>query len=99
MKLIVRRAKGLLYITGWEHTGHMLCVVNTSLSVLMTFRMCLRELCCLFGIFYCLDLISILPKNQAAPIEMVISDFFRIPKMFIAFVSLCHKSVKAKGKL
>ena len=32
------------------------------------------------------------PKNQAAPIEMGISDFFRIPKTFIAFVSLCHKS-------
>ena len=44
-------------------------------------------------------LISILPKNQAAPIEMVISDFFRILKTFIAFVSLCHKSPKAKGKL
>ena len=43
-------------------------------------------------------LISILPKNQAAPIEMVISDFFRILKTFIAFVSLCHKSPKAKGK-
>ena len=25
-------------------------------SVLMTFRVCLRELCCLFGIFYCLSL-------------------------------------------
>ena len=46
-----------------------------------------------------LVLISILPKNQAAPIEMVISDFFRILKTFIAFVSLCHKSPKAKGKL
>ena len=34
----------------------MLCIVDTSLSVLMTLRMCLRELCCLFGIFYCLDL-------------------------------------------
>ena len=44
-------------------------------------------------------LITILPKNQAASIEMVISDFFRIPKTFIAFVSLCHKSPKAKGKL
>ena len=44
-------------------------------------------------------LISILPKNQAAPIEMVISDFFRILKTFIAFVSLCHKSPKPKGKL
>ena len=43
-------------------------------------------------------LISILPKNQAAPIEMVISDFFRILKTFIAFVSLCHKSPKAKGR-
>ena len=44
-------------------------------------------------------LISTLPKNQAASIEMVISDFFRIPKTLIAFVSLCHKSPKAKGKL
>ena len=44
-------------------------------------------------------LIIILPKNQAAPIEMVISDFFRILKTFIAFVSLCHKSPKAKRKL
>ena len=44
-------------------------------------------------------LITILPKNQAAPIEMVINDLFRIPKTFIAFVSLCHKSPKAKGKL
>ena len=44
-------------------------------------------------------LISILPKNQAAPIEIVISDFFRILKTFIAFDSLCHKSPKAKGKL
>ena len=33
-------------------------------------------------------LISILSKNQAAPIEMVISDCFRIIKTFIAFVSL-----------
>ena len=47
----------------------------------------------------CILLIIILPKNQAAPIEMVISDFFRIPKTFIAFVSLCHKSQKSKGKL
>ena len=32
---------------------------------------------------------------------MVISDFFRIPKKYIACVSLCHKSPKAtsKGKL
>ena len=37
--------------TGWERTGQMLCIVDTSLSVLMTLRMCLRELC-----FYCLDL-------------------------------------------
>ena len=43
-------------ITGWERTGHMLCIVDKSLSVLMTLRMCLRERCCLFGIFYCLDL-------------------------------------------
>ena len=33
--------------TGWERTGQMLCIVDTSLSVLMTLRMCLRELCCL----------------------------------------------------
>ena len=46
-----------------------------------------------------MHLITILPKNQAAPIEMVISDFFRISKTFIAFVSLCHKSPIAKGKL
>ena len=44
-------------------------------------------------------LISILIKNQAAPIEMVINDFFRIPKTFIAFVSLCYKSPKSIGKL
>ena len=31
----------------------MLGIVDTSLSVLMTLRMCLREMCCLFGIFYC----------------------------------------------
>ena len=43
-------------LTGWELTGHMLCIVDTSLSVLMTLRMCLRELCCLFVMFYCLDL-------------------------------------------
>ena len=33
--------------TGWERTGQMLCIVDTSLSVLMSLRMCLRELCCL----------------------------------------------------
>ena len=38
-------------------------------------------------------------QQQQQPIEMVISDFFRILKTFIAFVSLCHKSPKAKGKL
>ena len=42
--------------TGWERTGHMLCIVDTSLSVSMTLRMCLRELCCLSGILYCFDL-------------------------------------------
>ena len=46
----------LIVYTGWERTGHMLCIVDTSLSVLMTLRMCLHELCCLSGIFYCLDL-------------------------------------------
>ena len=37
--------------TGWERTGQMLCIVDTSLSVLMTLRMCLREMCffLLFG--------------------------------------------------
>ena len=30
------------------------------------------------------------------PIEKVVSDLFRIPKMFGAFVSLSHKSTKAK---
>ena len=43
------------------------------------------------------DLTSTLPKNQAAPIEKVISDLFRITKMFDAFVSLWHKSPKPKG--
>ena len=37
-------------ITGWERTGQMLCIVDTSLSVLMTLRMCLRELCCVFTV-------------------------------------------------
>ena len=40
-----------------------------------------------------------LPKNQTAPIEKVISDLFRIPKMYGTFVSLCNKSLKTKGKL
>ena len=30
---------------------NMLCIVDTSLSVLMTLRMCLRELCCLFTVW------------------------------------------------
>ena len=38
-------------VTGWERTGQMLCIVDTSLSVLMTLRMCLRELCCLFTVW------------------------------------------------
>ena len=37
--------------TGWECTGQMLCIVDTSLSILMTLRMCLRELCCLFTVW------------------------------------------------
>ena len=37
--------------TGWERTGQMLCIVDTSLSVLMTLRMCLRELNCLFTVW------------------------------------------------
>ena len=37
--------------TGWERIGQMLCIVDISLSVLMTFRMCLRELCCLFTVW------------------------------------------------
>ena len=45
-----------LVMTSWERTGHVLCIVDKSLSVLMTLRMCLCELCCLFGILYCLDL-------------------------------------------
>ena len=43
-------------------------------------------------------LISTPKKNQAVPIEMVISDLFRMSKMFIAFVSLCDKSPKGRGK-
>ena len=46
----------LLNFTSWERTGHMLCIVDKSLSDLMTLRMCLCELYCLLGIFYCLDL-------------------------------------------
>ena len=38
-------------ITGWERTGQMLCIVDTSFSVLMTLRMCLRELCRLFTVW------------------------------------------------
>ena len=38
-------------ITGWERTGQMLCIVDTSLSILMTLRMCLRELCCVFTVW------------------------------------------------
>ena len=38
-------------LTGWERTGQMLCIVDTSLSVLMTLRMCLREMCCLFTVW------------------------------------------------
>ena len=37
--------------TGWERTGQMHCIVDTSLSVLMTLRMCLRELCCLLTVW------------------------------------------------
>ena len=40
-----------IVITGWERTGQMLCIVDTSLSVLMTLRMCLHELCCLFTVW------------------------------------------------
>ena len=43
-------AKTFLY-TGWKRTGQMLCIVDTSLSVLMTLRMCLSELCCLFTVW------------------------------------------------
>ena len=37
--------------TGWERTGQLLYIVDTSLSVLMTLRMCLRELSCLFTVW------------------------------------------------
>ena len=36
--------------TGWERSGQMLCIVDTSLSVLMTLRVCLPELFCLFTV-------------------------------------------------
>ena len=36
--------------TGWERTGQMLCIVDTYLSVLMTLRMSLRGMCCLFTV-------------------------------------------------
>ena len=54
-RMVVLKLSIYMY-AGWERTGHVLCIVDTSLSVLMTLRMCLRELCCLFGIFCCLDL-------------------------------------------
>ena len=67
------------------------CGTLVKLFDVFDFTSCIRAFCFL--------LYSILPKNQAAPIEIVISDFFRILKTFIAFVSLCHKGPKAKGKL
>ena len=33
----------------WECTVHMLCIVDKSLSVFMTLRMCLCELCYFLG--------------------------------------------------
>ena len=42
-------------------------------------------------------LTSTLPKNQVAPIEKVIRDLFRIPKIFGAFVSYGIKVSKPKG--
>ena len=50
-----------------------------------------------FEINLYLVLTSTLLKNQAAPTEKVISDLFRMPKMFGAFVSLWHKSPEPKG--
>ena len=44
------------------------------------------------------NLISILPKNHAGPVEKLISDFFRMPKKVGAIDSLEHKSHIAKGK-
>ena len=41
----------LLNTTGWERTGQMLYIVDTSLSVLITLRMCLCELCYLFTVW------------------------------------------------
>ena len=47
-------------LTGWERTVHMtycpICIGEKSLPFVMTIRMCLRELCFLFEIFYYLDL-------------------------------------------
>ena len=73
-------------------------MVRTRFALILYFRMVAHKAAChtLSKAFF---LISNLPKNQAAPIEMVISDFFRILKTFIAFVSLCHKNPTAKGKL
>ena len=45
----------LTWLTDWERTVHMLCIVDKCLSVFMTLRMCLHELLS-FWIFYCLDL-------------------------------------------
>ena len=41
----------VIHFTGWERTRQMLCIEDTSLSVSMTLRMCLRELCCLFTVW------------------------------------------------
>ena len=56
MQIVGRGKLVTTCFTGWERTGHMLFIVDNSLSVLMTLRMCLRELCCLLGIFYSFDL-------------------------------------------
>ena len=56
MVVFNRKIKGPVSLVRSVQDIIMLCIVDSSLSVLMTLRMCLRELCCLFGIFYCLDL-------------------------------------------
>ena len=34
----------------------------------------------------CMVIISILPKNHAGPVEMLISDFFRMPKKLAQYI-------------
>ena len=91
----------LSYVFGWLEGSVKSQLANLAhfISLHICFTSANKKIPVLLLYVIVLLLISILPKNQAATIEIVISDFFRILKTFIAFDSLCHKSPKAKGKL